>query len=58
MMAVAVQLGDAFEAGEPEALFEGRYRRSFDVHPDGDRFLSPFSCIFFVRFMAFLHGMR
>jgi serine/threonine-protein kinase len=47
VMAVAVQAGTSFTAGRPQKLFEGRYfgnvdtyvARSYDVSPDGGRFL-------------------
>jgi serine/threonine-protein kinase len=44
IMAVAIQPGQAFAAGSPQVLFEGAYvaantGRTFDVSPDGKRFL-------------------
>ena len=44
VMAVPVDAGESFDAGTPELLFEGDYyfdrsRRTWDVHPDGQRFL-------------------
>jgi Tol biopolymer transport system component len=45
IVAVPVQAGPSFAAGNPKALFEGRYvlgfggHRSYDVSPDGQRFL-------------------
>jgi len=47
VMAVAIQTDPIFVAGQPEVLFEGRYRRkpansgarNYDVTPDGQRFL-------------------
>ena len=44
VMAVPVDTGPNFSAGEPEVLFEDRYflflsRRTYDVAPDGQRFL-------------------
>jgi eukaryotic-like serine/threonine-protein kinase len=44
LMAVAVQTGTGFVAGTPKALFQGQYfggpgGRSYDVAPDGSRFL-------------------
>jgi hypothetical protein len=38
-MAVPVQTEGALRLGEARALFEGSYRESFDVSPDGKRFL-------------------
>ena len=43
MMAVSIPPGPTFAAGKPQVVFEGRYftggGRSFDVSPDGRRFL-------------------
>jgi serine/threonine-protein kinase len=43
MMAVPIQSGPTFAAGNPQVVFEGRYftggGRSYDVSPDGRRFL-------------------
>jgi len=47
MMAVPVETDPTFTAGTPELLFAGRYHspnlglggRSYDVHPDGERFV-------------------
>ncbi len=39
MMAVDVSLTPGFRAGTPKVLFEGRYGISYDVAPDGKRFL-------------------
>jgi hypothetical protein len=44
MMAVAIETEPAFTAGIPKELFKGRYLqshplRSYDVAPDGQRFL-------------------
>jgi serine/threonine-protein kinase len=39
LMAVPVQTEGALRLGEARALFEGSYRESFDVSPDGKRFL-------------------
>ncbi len=44
VMAVPIQPGPAFAAGNPEQLFEGPYlepsaQRTYDVSPDGQRFL-------------------
>ncbi len=44
MMVVPVQTETTFAAGNPEVLFEGNYfrataGRSFDIAPDGERFL-------------------
>jgi len=44
VVAVPVNAGDSFTAGEPEVLFEDPYflylsRRTYDVSPDGQRFL-------------------
>jgi Tol biopolymer transport system component len=39
LMAVPVQTAVALRLGEARALFEGSYRDSFDVSPDGKRFL-------------------
>ncbi|MGH9365020.1 MAG: hypothetical protein ACRD1B_07125, partial [Thermoanaerobaculia bacterium] len=39
MMAVPVQTGSAFSAGTPQVLFEGHGLHSFDVLPDGQRFV-------------------
>ena len=40
MMAVEVNATPSgFSAGRPRVLFEGRYEESFDVAPDGQRFL-------------------
>lgn len=42
-MAVAITTADGFQSGQPRLLFEGPYLnvsgRSFDVSPDGRRFL-------------------
>jgi ribosomal protein L21E len=45
-MAVAVQTEPAFNAGKPEALFQGKYGgittddgQPWDISPDGKRFL-------------------
>ena len=38
-MAVDLQLGPSLVARKPELLFEGPYLPSFDVTPDGERFL-------------------
>lgn len=43
-MAVSIQPGSAFSAGNPQLLFEGQYisvlsGRTYDVSPDGRRFL-------------------
>jgi len=39
MMSVAVDAGREFRAGTPRLLFEGRYHDTYDVAPDGQRFL-------------------
>ena len=45
VMAVAVEAGQTFKCGKPEALFRGTYasfpqdRHSWDISPDGKRFL-------------------
>ena len=39
MMAVDVQTSPAFRAGAPKVLFQGTYVASYDVAPDGKRFL-------------------
>jgi serine/threonine-protein kinase len=39
MMAVDVQTSPAFRAGTPKVLFQGNYVNSYDVAPDGKRFL-------------------
>jgi serine/threonine-protein kinase len=39
MMAVDVQTSPAFRAGTPKVLFQGTYAGSYDVAPDGKRFL-------------------
>jgi serine/threonine-protein kinase len=44
VMAVSIQRGPTFAAGNPQVLFEGRYAapqvgRVYDVSPDGRRFL-------------------
>jgi Tol biopolymer transport system component len=39
MMAVDVQASPAFRAGTPKMLFQGNYANSYDVAPDGKRFL-------------------
>jgi serine/threonine protein kinase/WD40 repeat protein len=39
MMAVDVQTSPAFRAGTPKMLFLGNYGNSYDVAPDGKRFL-------------------
>ena len=45
MMAVPVQPGPTFAAGNPQVVFDGRYvvtallSRTYDVSPDGQRFL-------------------
>ena len=39
MMSVAVDAGREFRAGTPQLLFEGRYHDTYDVAPDGQRFL-------------------
>jgi serine/threonine protein kinase/Tol biopolymer transport system component len=39
MMAVDVQTSPAFRAGTPKMLFQGNYVNSYDVAPDGKRFL-------------------
>ena len=39
MMRVSVQLAPSFRAGQPEVVFEGRYRPSYDVTDDGRHFI-------------------
>jgi serine/threonine-protein kinase len=39
MMTVDVQTSPAFRAGTPKMLFQGNYGSSYDVAPDGKRFL-------------------
>jgi len=39
MMAVDVQTSPAFGAGTPKVLFKGTFASSYDVSPDGKRFL-------------------
>ncbi len=39
MMAVSVQMQPHFKASKPRVLFEGLYRGTFDISPDGQRFL-------------------
>jgi Tol biopolymer transport system component len=39
MMAVDVQTSPVFRAGTPKMLFQGNYAGSYDVAPDGKRFL-------------------
>jgi eukaryotic-like serine/threonine-protein kinase len=44
MMAVSIQAGPTFAAGNPQVVFEGAYLapqagRTYDVSPDGQRFL-------------------
>ncbi len=39
MMAVDVQTSPMFRAGTPKMLFQGNYANSYDVAPDGKRFL-------------------
>jgi hypothetical protein len=45
VMAVAVDAGQTFKCGKPDALFRGTYtslsqdRHSWDISPDGKRFL-------------------
>jgi len=43
MYSVDVTSGDVFSKGTPTKIFEGNYflpfRRRFDIHPDGDRFI-------------------
>jgi Tol biopolymer transport system component len=39
MMAVDVQTSPGFRAGSPKVLFHGTYGNSYDVTPDGKRFL-------------------
>jgi hypothetical protein len=43
LVAVSIQTTPAFNAGRPRKMFEGRYigggARSYDVSPDGQRFL-------------------
>ncbi len=42
MMAVAVDAGETFRAGQPNLLFEGDFKSGYseyDVSPDGERFL-------------------
>jgi Tol biopolymer transport system component len=39
MIAVEIQTSPAFRAGTPKMLFQGRYNFSYDVTPDGQRFL-------------------
>jgi serine/threonine-protein kinase len=38
-MAVAVENGQTFKCGKPGSLFQGKYLSSWDVSPDGKRFL-------------------
>ena len=39
MMRVSVQLEPSFRPGQPEVLFEGRYREAYDVTDDGQHFI-------------------
>jgi Tol biopolymer transport system component/predicted Ser/Thr protein kinase len=39
VMAVDIQTSPAFRAGTPKVLFQGNYANSYDVAPDGKRFL-------------------
>jgi hypothetical protein len=39
LMAVPVETSPTFRAGAPKMLFEGRYEPTYDVAPDGTRFL-------------------
>ena len=39
IMAVPLTTGSSFSAGAPQELFRAPYQQSFDVSPDGQRFL-------------------
>ena len=39
IMVVPIQTQPTFRAGKPRVLFEGRYGATFDISPDGKRFL-------------------